>query len=395
MQELELQFGRPDAIAQAETEKLKNLPRCGEAPRDICAFAGRIRSGIVTLEAIKKEHYLVNAELLRILTEKLPNSLRVQWYRTYTEKYASVLDLRRFSDFVTEHAHFCSAFAPAEGTREPSHNRRVVQRTHNIIEKRTWNSNPISHSKCKICGQDGHYPADCDTFRQGDSDRRWEIAKKHGLCFRCLRTRHQQHKCKPKRCEIEGCTAYHNQLLHYQRPKTDDSKMEKQETVTNSSLYSDRQAFLKIIPVQLVGPAGEIAAFALLDDGLTVSLIDEEIAQAVGAEGKVDPFTIRTIGDKAIEMPASRRIEVTLKTTTGKETPLRARTVSHLRLTPQRVTEEDIANCRHLEDIKNQLVYHTGLPKVLIGQDNWHLLVASAVRRGPQHQPVASLTQLG
>lgn len=49
MKELELQFGRPDSIAQAETEKLRGLPRCSEAPKDICMFASRVKSQKGTL----------------------------------------------------------------------------------------------------------------------------------------------------------------------------------------------------------------------------------------------------------------------------------------------------------------------------------------------------------
>lgn len=34
-------------------------------------------------------------------------------------------------------------------------------------------------------------------------------------------------------------------------------------------------------------------------------------------------------------------------------------------------------------------------PQLLIGQDNWHLLVTTKIGRGDHNQPVASLTPLG
>ena len=393
MRELELQFGRPDSIAQAETDRLRGLPRCSEAPKDICMFASRVRSGVVTLRALKKEHYLINAELIRTLTEKLPNSLRVQWYRTYTEKYQSLPDLTLFSDFVTEQARFCSAFAPPENINaaDASSNRRAAHRTHTAIEK------PVN--KCRVCEKD-HHASDCKKFKEASSDKRWELAKKHNLCFRCLRSRRSGHTCKSKKCEIRGCTATHHQLLHYNK-KPAEREIEKpdvptpsQETVASSRSTSS-QAYLKIVPVRVIGPAGEAHTYALLDDGSTVSLIDEDIANRVGAEGRIDPLKIGAIGNTTIDTPCSRRITVTLASQMKNRVPFRARTIPKLHLAPQTVTREDVAHCEHLDDLREQLTYNAGVPKILIGQDNWHLLLATEVRRGPKHQPIASLTAMG
>ncbi|XP_063894313.1 uncharacterized protein LOC126055473 [Helicoverpa armigera] len=388
MKELELQFGRPDSIAQAETDRLRGLPRCGEAPKDICTFASRVRSGIVTLRALKKEHYLMNAELMRILTEKLPNSLRVQWYKTYTEKYQSTPDLSLFSDFITEQARYCSAFAPPENISEATGLRRVTQRTHTTIDKKPA-------SKCRICEMDGHRSLDCHKFVKASADKKWELAKQHNMCFRCLRHRQHGHRCQKKRCGIEGCTASHHHLLHYKKKaSTTEVAQEAQEIVASSRNHTN-QAFLKIVPVQLSGPAGEVRTYALLDDGSTVSLIDEELADMIGAEGPVEPMKIGAISDVTIDTPTSKRVDLTLSTCHRKKIPFRARTIPRLHLSPQSISKDDIADCKHLFDLADQLTYNAGTPKIIIGQDNWHLLLATDIRRGPQHQPIASLTPLG
>nr|XP_049704763.1 uncharacterized protein LOC126056280 [Helicoverpa armigera] len=388
MKELELQFGRPDSIAQAETDRLRGLPRCGEAPKDICTFASRVRSGIVTLRALKKEHYLMNAELMRILTEKLPNSLRVQWYKTYTEKYQSTPDLSLFSDFITEQARYCSAFAPPENISEATGLRRVTQRTHTTIDKKPT-------SKCRICEMDGHRSLDCHKFVKASADKKWELAKQHNMCFRCLRHRQHGHRCQKKRCGIEGCTASHHHLLHYKKKaSTTEVAQEAQEIVASSRNHTN-QAFLKIVPVQLSGPAGEVRTYALLDDGSTVSLIDEELADMIGAEGPVEPMKIGAISDVTIDTPTSKRVDLTLSTCHRKKIPFRARTIPRLHLSPQSISKDDIADCKHLFDLADQLTYNAGTPKIIIGQDNWHLLLATDIRRGPQHQPIASLTPLG
>ncbi|GBP04388.1 hypothetical protein EVAR_88207_1 [Eumeta japonica] len=47
--------------------------------------------------------------------------------------------------------------------------------------------------------------------------------------------------------------------------------------------------FLKIIPVRVAGPKKEIDTYALLDDGSTVTLIDSDLAQQLGARGRNEP----------------------------------------------------------------------------------------------------------
>ncbi|CAK1597679.1 unnamed protein product [Parnassius mnemosyne] len=387
MRELELQFGRPDSIAQAKTEKLRGLPCCTEAPRDICTFASKVRGSVVTLRALKRDHYLVNAELLRHLTDKLPNSIRAQWYRIYTEKYDSRPDLGSFREFITEQARFCSAFAPPEIINGAQSN-RSVHITHAATTKPSL--------KCRVCEKEGHYGSDCNKFKEADVDKKWEIAKQSNLCFRCLRYKNQTHKCKTTKCGIKGCTATHNRLLHYnKKEKTEVTQKEPQETVANSFAVSKHQAYLKIIPVRVIGPAGAVNTHALLDDGSTVSLMDEEIAKQIGATGRLDPFKITAIGNTTLDSPDSRRVQVLLKSLLRKRVPFRARTVASLNLGPQTVCAADIANCKHLKDLKDQLIYDSGNPRILIGQDNWRLLIATQVCRGPPHQPIASLTELG
>ncbi|XP_022827044.1 uncharacterized protein LOC111356792 [Spodoptera litura] len=394
MKELELQFGRPDSIAQAEIDKIKSLPRCTEAPRDICTFANKVRSAVITLSALRKDHYLINAEVLRGLTEKLPNSLRSQWYRAYTEQFQSTPDLKCFSEFISEQARYCSAFAPAENVNASDSARRTVQRTL-IVSKDSDNTTKVRN--CKICTRDGHFTSQCDTFIQADSNKRWELAKRHALCFRCLKVRSRGHSCKSKQCGVDGCSRTHHQSLHFKQKGDSTSVKDPTETVASSSARTKAQAFLKIVPVCVSGPAGEVRTYALLDDGSTVSLVDEELVTQVGAPGKPDPLNIKAIGDTSIDLPQSYRIKMKLRgqSPETRTFDISARTVPNLKLTPQRVSPRDFRDCKHLKDLSASLSYKTAVPRVLIGQDNWHLLIASETRRGPSYQPVASLTPLG
>ena len=60
----------------------------------------------------------------------------------------------------------------------------------------------------------------CDDFKMQPIQQRYIIVKNKNLCFHCLARGHGSKVCtfnKDKKCGIDGCTFYHNRLLH--RPK--------------------------------------------------------------------------------------------------------------------------------------------------------------------------------
>ncbi|GBP97618.1 hypothetical protein EVAR_72621_1 [Eumeta japonica] len=72
-----------------------------------------------------------------------------------------------------------------------------------------------------------------------------------------------------------------------------------------------------------------------------------------------------------------------------------AQTIRNLKLAPQRVERATVAACSHLTDIAENLIYDAAAPCILIGQDNWGLIVSRQIKSGRANQPAASLTQLG
>jgi len=60
----------------------------------------------------------------------------------------------------------------------------------------------------------------CDNFKMLPIQERYLIVKNKNLCYHCLARGHGSKDCtfnKDKKCSIDGCTFYHNRLLH--RPK--------------------------------------------------------------------------------------------------------------------------------------------------------------------------------
>ena len=70
---------------------------------------------------------------------------------------------------------------------------------------------------CKLCRQ-RHHISNCSMLETMSVNERWDIAKAHRLCYRCLAYGHVGYRCKNSaRCGIDGCKSTYNKLLHEDR----------------------------------------------------------------------------------------------------------------------------------------------------------------------------------
>lgn len=394
MKTLESRFGRPESIAMLEMETLRGLPRLSESPREICIFATKVANVVATLKTLGCFNYMYNPELAKTLVDKLTPTLRYRYYDFAATQPKEDPCLIKIEKFFKREAELCGPYAlpeqvAAQSTAAPQ---KKTQRVNNVTEK-------SSASKCFICEEAGHInAAECDVFKKQEANARWDTAKSKRLCFKCLRYRSKTHSCRPKPCAINGCKYTHHKLLHYDKKTEEAEKPKKPEEaseVINSTWTVKKQSYLKILPVQVVGPKGAVDTFALMDDGSTVTLVDDSIATSIGATGPIDPLKIETINELKTAESASRRVTIGIKGVNDREKRMQARTVKNLQVSSQRVPQDLVEGCPHLSDIKGQLTYSNAKPQVLIGQDNWHLLLTEETRRGDKDHPVASLTPLG
>ncbi|GBP12287.1 hypothetical protein EVAR_75581_1 [Eumeta japonica] len=207
---------------------------------------------------------------------------------------------------------------------------------------------------CPLCNNEHGLP-DCGEFVKLNMSEKWDAAKRLRMCFRCLRGV----TCKPragKPCKI--CRGGHHRLLH-------------QERTTRGIDEGPRTP----------------------DEGSTVTLIDEQVANRIGAKGRRETLRVSSVGGNEITDEKSRVIRVKIKGLFSRNLKLMtAQTIRNLKLAPQRVERATVA-CSHLTDIAENLIYDAAAPCILIGQDNWGLIVSRQIKSG--RQPAASLTQLG
>ncbi|KAK2564067.1 hypothetical protein P5673_012288 [Acropora cervicornis] len=68
--------------------------------------------------------------------------------------------------------------------------------------------------ECFVCKGE-HALTSSETWKRLTVNERWELAKKLGLCFRCLKRGHQVQRCSLKgACPMEGCVRRHHPQHH-------------------------------------------------------------------------------------------------------------------------------------------------------------------------------------
>nr|XP_034825593.1 uncharacterized protein LOC117983216 [Maniola hyperantus] len=426
---LEDRFGRPGSLALAELEKMKRIKPVKNDPRDICRFASQVKASISVIKTLKKPQYLHSPETSNCIKEKMSVNMfdrYVAFYSRYRD--TEIADLEIMDLFLTEEIQNYGVFAPPEisDTIKPQYvsTRRTV---HAMLEPEDGKEESPSTSReiairttrsaCTLC-YENHGLLECKKFREASVDERWEIAKKAKICFKCLRNRHQRLDCKAPPCR--RCRRYHHVTLHSERPAP--AIQQKRESCNNVDFEDDRyndedeyfyeepeekiasinaamsngKVYLKMIPVNLYGPKGQVQVLALLDEGSTITLVDSSIAEKIGVEGKREPLTIETVGGKELKKNNSSRVKLKIKgVNSGEIMTMEARTIDDLKLSEQEVDAEVISNCPHLVKIRKELIYAGEKPKLLIGQDNWGLIITRKLLKGKATKPVASLTRLG
>ncbi|GBP81022.1 hypothetical protein EVAR_41018_1 [Eumeta japonica] len=158
---------------------------------------------------------------------------------------------------------------------------------------------------CPLCNNEHGLP-DCGEFVKLNMSEKWDAAK--GFACFCLRAV----TYKP-RAERKPCRGGHHRLLHQERTtrgsgeRPDDSRRHRPH-------------------------GGSMKVHALLDEGSTVTLIDEQVANRIAGR------TPRNV------------------------TRLESQTIRNLKLAPQRVERATVATCSHLTDIAENLIYDAAAP---------------------------------
>ena len=398
---LEDTFGHPNRVIGCMIEKVKSLEQVSRGDLStLVDFSNALANLVNSVEQLHRPEHLANPQLREDLVRKLPPDLRLQWGEHALTRTDDV-NLKTFSEWIRQRARAANYVLPTIAT--PSNRGGSSKPTSSGTRFReTTLATHSSTQKCIYCSKE-HSVMQCSKLRDMSVDERVEWAAKQRRCFSCLGLRHMAYQCrKAQKCGVSGCWRRHHPLLHQDSRSSANEAGEAHEHVetvahaATSHLQHATRVFLRIVPVVLEGPAGELSTYALLDDASTTTLVDGAIAAKLGIAGTPDPLTLSWTDASTQTDSSSQRIRLKLKgkNVTGPFFNVNARTVKSLRLPTQSVSESLLSKCSHLREV-DVPVFRDAKPTILIGQDNCHLIVARSVREGPPNMPVASQTKLG
>ena len=410
---LRMMFGRPELIINTLLQKIRSEPPPKiEKLQTVVTFALAVQNLSSTMEASGLVAHLNNPTLLQELTDKLPPQIKINW--AIYKQTCTVISISTFSEWLFQIAQAANDVTFEEisyfsGNNDQKQNRTRVNKheessriasSSSSCQSRTDSFKTVKLTKCFICNEGNHEVGSCSKFLSLNLNERWQIVKKNKLCSRCFGL-HNIRKCSfQSTCSINECQKSHNPLLH------NGKSNETSTNVTNEAVkegclthhLKKQHIMFRVIPITLYSNDKTIDTFAFLDEGSSLTLMEESIADELGLSGPNDSLCLKWTGNTLRTESNSRRVSVSIsgKYNNAKRYIIQsARTVEKLSLPTQSVDSKELAEkYPHLKDVPF-IHFQEAVPTILIGLDNWKLRIPLFVREGRWQEPVATKTRLG
>ncbi|XP_053699022.1 uncharacterized protein LOC128745992 [Sabethes cyaneus] len=400
MKKLRQLYGRPELLLQSHLERVRKL----ESPKpdklaSFIPFGNAVEQLCEHLEAANLQQHLINPILIQDLVDKLPASDKREWVR-YKRKKQEVT-LRTFTDFIARIVdEVCEANVSIEQKGESKSSMGTIRENKPRTKERgvlfnhgtssgaiKLTEEKVQRKPCKACHRSDHRLRYCEDFRNMAYNDRMDLVTKWKLCNICLND-HGNAPCKFKiRCNVGNCQQRHNPLLH------------PLESVVgiNAHIQAASAVLFRMIPVRLHCGENSVTTLAFLDEGASVTLIENELANRLGLVGTPEQLTITWTADITREEKGSRCMDVMVSAIGGGEKVLlnSVRTVKSLLLPKQSLDSFKIS--QQYTYLKNLplLSYSGARPGLLIGLNNLDSFAPIEVRMGDSGEPVAVRCKLG
>lgn len=442
-------FGGQRRQLRAYMNQLEKMPQLrNNNVQGFEKFADLVRITVVKLKAEGRNGELGEGTLHSLLVKKLAEA-QVQGYSRWLQeqgKERSVLSLKdwlkeevRTRVEAVEMAHGLAVTEKADGW-QPSNknsNRHKFRNFHVGSEWLTRTRRPPGSGQlnrkppCVCCGSLHHGVWACTVFLQKSYDDRRQLAKDKRLCFRCLASDHQGKNCmKSQTCQIDGCRGNHHRLLHETLPVV-DQPAESAQSVVESNSYPSLSArkgavsfapsperedssvsramithnprrlneaySLRTIPVWVKAQGKKVKVNAILDDASNESLLNEEVAGALGLKESYQTVKVHVLNN-SVETFQTMPLKIEIESVNGQFTK-----EIEVKSSPRSVTGNyQVENWRasrdnwpHLAECDFASPAKDGLVDLLLGVDHADLRYSFVDIRGKVGEPVARLGPLG
>ncbi|XP_040152637.1 uncharacterized protein LOC120894230 [Anopheles arabiensis] len=409
IEKLRSKYGRPVHLIKTFIEKVRKIPAPQTDKLDsLVEYGEAVQCMVDHMVAAGERAHITNPLLLQEVVGKLPTDQQLRW--SHHIRGMTSVDLSAFSDYMEDLAEDAARLTTIDSpsVRGTSKGRPTKGYVHAHVDPDGATTSSAAERQCVSCNVAGHVLSTCSNFRGLSVKDRWRRARELSVCFSCLE-KHNWRSCKNRsRCGINDCAFRHHALLHdpdaIESPSTADrerrhfprtSGSQTHQVINNYHQSNPMSALFRIVPVTAYGPGVMIKTFAFLDEGSSMTLMDEDLAKQLGVKGDRRPLCIKWTGDTTRVEPASMMIDLQIGpvTSTKRFTLKAVRTVTSLSLPQQTFTMDD-KRWDHLKQLPLP-EYRDARPQLLIGLDNLRLAVPLKTREGLAGEPVAVKTRLG
>ncbi|XP_055615058.1 uncharacterized protein LOC129761363 [Toxorhynchites rutilus septentrionalis] len=419
MQTLQLLYGRPEQIINALLTKVREVPPPkAENLRTLVTFGLAVQNFCEHLVAAGQVTHLSNPVLVQELVDKLPAHLKLDW-SLYKRQFL-VADLRAFGAFM---ANLVSAAADvtltldvggskagrtekAKGFINAHSNAPAAKESVNAQQQQSKEGG--FSVRCLVCGEPNHKVKECEQFKKMSGENKWKAVQMHQLCRVCL-GKHGRKPCRSQiRCEIQGCRIRHHPLLHsgskVSIPSVGSSSGRSGAEFSSSEVegvnaHRDGQGttLFRILPVTIFANGRSVDTYAFIDEGSSVTLVEQWIADALNVKGVKKRLYLSWTGNVTRDEENSYQItiEVAGSDSDRRHTLEDVRTVNTLALPTQSLRYNELAErYQHLQKLPVK-DYDGVTPGILIGAGHTPLTATKQLREGREGEPIAAKTRLG
>ncbi|XP_053691452.1 uncharacterized protein LOC128739970 [Sabethes cyaneus] len=413
---LKLRFGQPRVVLQSIKDKVLAMPVLkADSLNKTIDFALAVQNFVATIEACGSKEYMRDISLLSELVGKLPAAMKLEWAR-YTRSLRRV-NLVAFSEWlygIAEDACLVSEPRKNQEVRSQETYKAPKGYVSTHTEHQSWRSDDSSGpgsstqkmvsepeklpaGTCVSCKGDCVSLAKCKRFLDLSYDGKWATVRENRVCRKCLK----QHKggCASRDCGVNGCNFKHHSLLHkelHAESQIVNTNLPREAQSCNTHQAGSSAVLFRYIPVIVYGNGIVVHCYAFLDDGSSLTLMDQDLAEELNLTGERNPLCLRWTGGTHRSEKDSRKVALDISGLKGKRFHFEdVRTVSELQLPCQSLDVEQLqSEYRYLKGIPVQS-YSGVRPRLLIGVQHAYATLVRKSREGKVGQPIAINTNLG
>lgn len=329
---LQRKYGGDRRKVQAQIEELRKMRPVNEGdPKSMDKFADALERTIVVLKDNSLHADLGGGTLYGIVVEKLPENLLKEYYHWVKEqgKNETMVTLNEWvaveADLQTQASEVKHGFTRKyEDSKWSRRDRRNNKSYDASLQDGKKISNEIERKGklCRACGET-HHLEKCKVFTGWSFEKKWEAAKRFGVCFRCLDYDHLGRQCpKSKACDVAGCKKTHHPLLHESQPrqetKVPSTEGDTQTTTLNTiERHEERIIALRTVPAILKHGKRRLLVNCFLDEGSDTTYVNEDVIETLGISSEKEEITINVANDQKVRLMAAT-LEIGLESVDGK-----------------------------------------------------------------------------